>query len=245
MTYDLNLDAIDKSWLPLVLTALQQMEPTYLQQLQQNTTWLPGKQAIFNAFSLPLPEVNYILFGESPYPRPQSANGYAFWDNAVGSLWSESGLSKAVNRATSLRNFIKMLLIAENYLPAAQLSQQAISQLSKENLVSTGAELFGNLLNHGFLLLNASLVLSNQPVRYDAKAWYPFMRSILQQVYQHRPQVQLVLFGSIAHVIEQFLVDCPFSVFRCEHPYNISFIENPAVKAFFAPFGLLKADKAE
>jgi uracil-DNA glycosylase len=241
MTYDFNFAAIDKSWLPLVETALKEVDPAYLQQLQQNTTWLPGKQAIFNAFSLPLPEVKYILFGESPYPRPQSANGYAFWDNAVKELWSEAGLSKTVNRATSLRNFIKMLLAAGNYLPLAEISQHTISQLPKQGLVQTGADLFGNLLSHGFLLLNASLVLSNQPVRYDAKAWYPFMRSILKQVYQSHPHIQLVLFGSIASVIEQFLTDSPFAVFRCEHPYNISFIANSAVQAFFAPFELLKA----
>ena len=44
------------------------------------------------------------------------ANGYAFWDAAVNELWSDNGLSKAVNRATSLRNFIKMLLVTEGAL---------------------------------------------------------------------------------------------------------------------------------
>ena len=60
------------------------------------------------------PQVNYVLFGES-LPRRASANGYAFWDAAVKIMVS-FGNSKTVNRATSLLNILKMLLIAEGCL---------------------------------------------------------------------------------------------------------------------------------
>ena len=44
--------------------------------------------------------MRYVLFGESPYPRAQSANGYAFWDAAANSLWAEEGgLHQLLNRA--------------------------------------------------------------------------------------------------------------------------------------------------
>ncbi|MCD8542804.1 MAG: hypothetical protein LRY69_05290 [Gammaproteobacteria bacterium] len=92
--------------------ALGRMDEQYLEFLLSDTRWLPGMDKVFNAFMLPFEQVNYILLGESPYPRAASANGYAFWDQSVGEIWSTNGLSKSVNRATSLRNFIKMLLVA-------------------------------------------------------------------------------------------------------------------------------------
>jgi uracil-DNA glycosylase len=237
---DLNLNVIHASWLPLVTTALEQMDPAYLTHLRNSTDWLPGHATIFNAFSLPLPQTRYILFGESPYPRAESANGYAFWDNAVAQLWSDKGLSKPVNRATSLRNFMKMLLVADGHIPLTQLSQEAISNLPKQNLIKTAAELFGNMQNQGILLLNASLVLSPQPVQLDAKAWRPFMASLLRQVYQTKPDIQLILLGNIAKVIQHLLEEVPFKAFCAEHPYNISFIANESVQNFFGSFELLK-----
>ena len=102
---------------------------------------------IFNAFTQPLDNTRYILYGESPYPREASANGFAFWDAAVGEVWFAQGLSKSVNRATSLRNFFKMLLTAEP-VPAPQQRIQTLAQL------------FNNFHQQGFLLLNFNLSLS-------------------------------------------------------------------------------------
>lgn len=235
----LNFNHIHSSWLPLVKEALTKVEPDYLQQLTINTDWLPGPDMIFNAFSLPLTNTRYILFGESPYPRAASANGYAFWDNAVTDLWSSQGLSKTVNRATSLRNFIKMLLLTHDFLSENDLSQTAIKDLSKSNLVQSGNELFGNMQHHGILLLNASLVLSERPVKYDAKAWQPFMQSLLSQIHQIKPDIRLILLGKIAGVISALYPPLKTNSFIAEHPYNLSFIFNPEVQAFFKPFNLL------
>src|SRR5262249_28363736 len=140
---------------------------------------LPGPDNIFNAFSVPMDKVKYVLFGESPYPRPQSANGYAFWDAAVTNIWSITGLSKQVNRANSLRNLIKMLLVADGLLSKENLSQEAIAAINKQKLVTSGQELFNSLLNKGFLLLNASLVFRKGLVNEDAKAWQPFLYEVL------------------------------------------------------------------
>lgn len=153
-----NFSSIAPDWRPLIEEALAQMAPAYLTELAQNESWLPGPQNIFNAFSLPLAKTRYILFGESPYPRKQSANGYAFWDKAVTQLWSEQGLSKPVNRATSLRNFIKMLLITHGLLTPVNTSQAAISAVPKNGLVQTAADLFENMQKHGILLDRKSVV---------------------------------------------------------------------------------------
>lgn len=241
--YPFNFATVHPSWYACLEKALSTVDTNYLDHLAQNNHWLPGPANIFNSFSIPLDEVNYVLFGESPYPRAHSANGYAFWDESVTDIWSETGLSKPVNRATSLRNIIKMLLIAEGALDAEHVSQSDIAELNKQGFVKTNKELFKNLLQHGFLLLNASLVLQPTHVRKDAKAWQPFVKSVLEYLLTHRPQVCLILFGNIAKVIDK-LVDHHFKTLYVEHPYNHSFITNEKVLKFFKPLHLLRHNPA-
>lgn len=228
------------SWDKVLTTGLSKMNQSYLHSLANDTTWLPGKEKIFNAFSLPLSKVRYVLLGESPYPRKQSANGYAFWDAAVNNLWSSSGLSKEVNRATSLRNMIKMLLIAEGLLSPDNTTQEAISAIGKQNLIQTNNELFINLINHGFILLNATPVLSNDSPAKDARLWQPFLQDIMINIFTDQPQATLLLFGKIAQKIEKILPQLPDNSVIVEHPYNVSFITNPEVIRFFKPLHLLR-----
>lgn len=222
-------------WQPLIDKALKSMDELYLKKLIDDTQWLPGIGNLFAAFNLPLSKLSYLLLGESPYPRKQSANGYAFWDNAVDSLWSEQGLSKTVNRATSLRNIMKMLLIARGAL-STDTSQDAIAKLNKEGLVKTAPQLFEGMMNKGILLLNASLVYSEGEVPFHARHWRPFMQSLLEQLATIKPEVKLILLGKIAAVIppNQLLIGL-----LAEHPYNISFINNAEVIEFFKPLDLL------
>ena len=242
MNRTFNLQTADPSWHDCLHFALGQMDPDYLANLQENDDWLPGPDNIFRAFSQPLNKTNYILLGESPYPRKASANGYAFWDAAVGELWCGTGLNKTVNRATSLRNLIKMMLIADGQLQPGHTTQSDIAGANKMGLVSTASELFQNFLDHGFLLLNATPVLRISKVREDARAWQPFLREILSFVGLHRPDVTLVLFGRIAASLGH-LAD-GFNQFIAEHPYNLSFIANPDVLNFFRPLSLLRKTPA-
>lgn len=239
----LNLKPVDPSWEECLQRGLSKMPASYLEKLQQTNEWLPGPEKIFNTFSLPIDRVDYVLFGESPYPRRESANGYAFWDAGVTEIWSTTGLSKKANRATSLRNLLKMLLVAEGCLDKKQVDQEAISKINKQNLVQTNDQLFTNFLNKGFLLLNATLVLQSGPKHRDAKAWYPFMKELLLCLLEKRPKVKFILLGRIASQIEK-LIDPPhFERLNAEHPYNHSFINNPDVLAFFKPLHLLRKSK--
>lgn len=226
-------------WNDIISTALKTMDHEYMEQLLAHSDWLPGTAQMLASFNLPLSKVRYVLLGESPYPRSESANGYAFWDNAVTSLWSSSGLSKAVNRATSLRNWIKMLLVARGDLAPSDTGQQAITAVDKTELVGTAEEFFQGLMNKGILLLNASLVYSEGKVPYHARHWKKFMQSILEQLAREKPDTQLILFGKIAEQIPQNTL--PVGLVA-EHPYNISFINNPRVIDFFKPLDLLSHD---
>jgi len=238
-TCHFNFEAVDSSWLPCLKEALSKIDSNYLEKLCQTDHWLPGSEKIFNAFSLPVKQVNYVLFGESPYPRAKSANGFAFWDAAVKDIWSTTGLSKEVNRATSLRNIIKMLLVAEGLLQPDQTSQQHIAQLDKHLLVQTNQEFFNNFLRQGFLLLNATPVLQPNQVKKDALIWQPFIKHVLNYLLQKNPDITLILFGQIANTIDSLLDLSQVKKLYAEHPYNISFINNTKVIGFFRPLHLL------
>ena len=110
------LDRAHPSWRPVLergLQAIAAADPAYLAELAVDN-YLPTELRLFAAFQQPLDQVRYVLVGEGPYPRPESATGVCFMDGAVQGLWSAEqggGLSKPVNKATSLRNFMKMLQI--------------------------------------------------------------------------------------------------------------------------------------
>lgn len=239
-TSPFQLKNVHSSWHACIRQALSKMDANYINQLMHSTDWLPGPTNIFNAFSIPFDEVRYILIGESPYPRAQSANGYAFWDAAVNELWSPSGLSKTVNRATSMRNILKMLLLAEGLLSKNNLSQEAIAKIDKETLVKTNQAFFENLIQHGFLLLNASLVLQAHAPAKDAKVWQPFIHDVLNYIIEKKPTVTLILLGRIANTIDELIDHQEINRLYAEHPYNLSFITNKNVLEFFRPLHLLR-----
>lgn len=233
------------------LKAIHQADPAYLPTLAQDD-YLPTEGRLFAAFIQPMDAVRYVLIGEGPYPRAASATGVCFMDGAVGSLWSEKGLSKQVNRATSLRNFMKMLLVAEGALQAGQTSGDALAgiaaqaQADVEGSIQTLADLQDNLTAQGFLLLNASLVFRSHvaPVK-DAKGWKPFFETVLRALAEHgqaqdKSLPTLVLWGKIAEQLSGLPLVAQFPRAVAEHPYNLSFIEHSGMQQLFAPMQLLK-----
>lgn len=233
---------IHPEWHDIVTTALKLMDQEYLRDVQQSNNVIPSWEKTFNAFSMPKSQVKYILFGESPYPRIDSANGYAFWDNRVKKIWGSNGLSTEVNKATSLRNFIKMLLVAEKLLNPNDISQESINCLNKNNLIYSLDDLFYKLIDNGFLLLNSSLVLSSKSVSHDAKHWFPFLEEIIKDIISYNPHITLILFGKIANKIQSMKIG-NIRTLIAEHPYNISFIQNNAVLKFFSQFKLIKKNE--
>jgi uracil-DNA glycosylase len=69
------LELTDVSWQPIVrrgLAAVAAADPVYIEQLAQDV-YLPTQHRLFAAFAQPLDLVRYVLVGEGPYPREQSA----------------------------------------------------------------------------------------------------------------------------------------------------------------------------
>ena len=212
-------------WRGDIEAAWQALDPAYREELRHKGCFIPDPPRIFNAFkTLPKEAVRYILFGQDPYPRPESATGHAFIDGAVGRLFSPTGLSKAANRATSLRNFIKMALVADGRLDPADTSQAAIAALPKNDLIETIDELRLNFEKNGVLLLNTALVFEDKRAsRRHAKAWRPFVRTLLSRMDK---EVELILFGGIAREILDLPEAARFIHHTLEHPYNHTFVTN-------------------
>ena len=237
--------AVHADWQPILDESLLTLDPDYLESLLHDDGWLPGVDRLLAAFQRDRTGVKYLLIGESPYPRHDSANGIAFYDAAVGSLWSEQGLSKAVNRATSLRNIVKTALIAEGHLQkdsAGKITQDAIAGLDKSGLVVTLGELFDNLQQAGFLMLNATPVLHPQrKPALEARYWLRFLERLLQLIAQNSTQrITLLLWGRIAKLVETMPASQAYARLVCEHPYNISFIDNPDMLRLFAKLRILQ-----
>jgi uracil-DNA glycosylase len=245
------LDALalaDASWRPHLrkgLEAVAQASPTYLPALAADA-YLPTEHRLFAAFALPLQSVRYVLVGEGPYPRAESATGVCFMDGAVGSLWSGAGLSKPVNKATSLRNFMKMLLVADGRLAAGDTGGAALAPVAasarSDGSIQTLAQLQQNLTAQGFLLLNASLVFrSHVAPPVDARAWLPFLQVVLDALLGAQTPPTLVLWGKIAEQLRKLSGIERFPQVLSEHPYNLSFIEHQAMQDLFRPMRLLAA----
>lgn len=244
----------DPSWWPVLLQgllAVAQANPAYLPALAVDQ-YLPTQGRLFAAFSQPLDAVRYVLVGEGPYPRVESATGVCFMDGAVGELWSENGLAKPVNRATSLRNFMKMLLVAEDTLVAGNTSAEAMAGVALNArapgsmYIKTLPELQHNLHARGFLLLNAALVLRpHVKPAVDAKAWQPFLNTVLAALLEHaqradRAPATLVLWGKIAEQLQALPANADFPKALSLHPYNLGFIIHPVMQALFRPMHLLR-----
>ncbi len=241
------LTKVDASWRPCLeaaLDALAKADPAYLPALAASH-FLPTGARLFAAFALPLPAVRYVLVGEGPYPREESATGVCFMDGAVGSLWCENGLSKPVNRATSLRNFIKMLLVADGRLDPADTGAAALAPLAQQALgggaVQTLAQVQERMLARGFLLLNAALVFRPEVApAVDARAWQPFLQAVLAELAGQDQPPTLILWGKIAEQLKRLPETARLPQLQAEHPYNLSFIHNADMHGLFGPMQLLR-----
>lgn len=227
------------SWEQVLSEAYDSLETAYQRFLEEDKGYFPSKENYFNAFNtLPKEKVKYILFGQDPYPRKESAGGYAFIDTKVQNLFSDSGLSKEVNRATSLRNFIKMALVASHRLTADDTSQETIAKLDKTQMIDSIDELRRNFEKNGVLLLNTALIFTDKKsTKKHVKAWKPFVQTLLNAMEEDAPK--LILFGAHAKDLKkEFSLD-KFATIELEHPYNHTFISNPKAIKLFGPMHLL------
>jgi len=227
------------SWTTLLSKAYASLDHEYRGFLEEDKGYFPSKKSYLNAFkTLPKEKVKYILFGQDPYPRKESAGGYAFIDEKVQKLFSPTGLSKEVNRATSLRNFVKMALVARGDLKE-DLSQEAIAKVDKAPLINSIEALRLNFEKNGVLLLNTALIFTDKKSSTrHVKTWRPFMQTLLEQLQEDAPK--LILFGTHAKALKKQLRLEMFETIEVEHPYNHTFVHNKNALKLFGTMKLLE-----
>jgi len=237
----LELNGVPDAWKPLLLPALEVLEKPYREWLMSGEGYIPVRERLLAAFTTMEPhEVRYILFGQDPYPRAESAVGYAFIDGRVKEIFAPGGLSREVNRATSLRNFIKTALVADGKLQMGETSQAAIASLDKSGMIATMEELRMNFENAGVLLLNTALVFSaKEESKLHIRAWRGFISRLLEGMRSYGPS--LILFGGHAGKLEKVPEVSSMDIIALEHPYNQSFVLNGKAHGLFGPMKLMKA----
>ncbi len=228
------------SWNDILNQAFDALDKEYQEFLDKDSGYIPNKDNYLNAFkTLPLEDVKYILFGQDPYPRVESASGYAFIDSNAKTLFAPNGLSKEVNKATSLRNFIKMLLVSMGRLSSQDTSQQAIARIPKDDLINSIDELRINFEKNGVLLLNMALVFTDKKdSTKHIKEWRGFIEVLLSKL-QNR-DITLILFGNHAKDIQKRFDLSSFHIIHTPHPYNTSFITNKDAQNLFGSMKLLE-----
>ena len=229
-----------QSWESTLSKAYNSLSAEYREFLELNQGYFPSSSKYFNAFkTLPKDKVKYILFGQDPYPREQSAGGYAFIDESVEKLFSSKGLSKEVNKATSLRNFMKMALVARGSLTLNDTTQEAITKVDKSTLIDSIKELRLNFEKNGVLLLNTALIFEDKSSsKRHIKEWRPFMQTLLKELESETPT--LILFGTHAKELKKRLNLDKFETIEMQHPYNQTFISNKNTLKLFGEMKLLE-----
>ena len=236
----LELNGVGSAWHPILVPALETLEEHYRKFVLAGEGYIPTSDRLLAAFSTLRPEqVRYILFGQDPYPRSESAIGYAFIDGRVERIFSPTGLDSRINRATSLRNFVKMALVADGRLDSGDTSQQAIAALDKHDLIDSMDALRKNFERSGVLLLNTALLFtSKEDSKKHIKVWQGFVETLLRGMAVYAPT--LILFGTHAKAIEKLSATSEMTKIALEHPYNHTFVTNPNAHNFFGPMELFK-----
>ncbi|TWB86777.1 uracil-DNA glycosylase [Bradyrhizobium macuxiense] len=247
-------------WHPILKDALRSIDHSYLIALLEDRECLPRPMGrLLAAFgTVALEDTRFILMGESPYPRPLSALGIAFLDGAISDLWNSSGgLHKSVNRATSLRNIIKAILVAEGALDPDRTDKDALEGVyRREHHVRTLQQMFDNLYRKGILAANFTPVLRRVHMNgasllghsgskwkhrsIEAQYWLPFWQSIFATLVKRCDPPAIIACGRPAGVAGDLAQDMGLKVIKTEHPYNLSFITNPDILKFLRPLELLR-----
>ncbi|MCH0538625.1 uracil-DNA glycosylase [Streptomyces sp. MUM 203J] len=120
-----------------------------------------------------------VVFGQNPYPRPESATGIAMFDNTFHD-WKDSQFGRVV----SIRCIIKAAAMWKYGIPKKTPIADIRALLKKQDTVQP-PEWFQAMLTQGVLLLNAALTASTGEARGSdrhALFWRPVAEQIVEEI---------------------------------------------------------------
>ncbi|MFD0354443.1 ADP-ribosyltransferase domain-containing protein [Streptomyces sp. NPDC127110] len=117
-----------------------------------------------------------VVFGQNPYPRPESATGIAMFDNTFHD-WKDSQFGRVV----SIRCLIKAAAMWKHGIPK-KTPIAGIRALLDERDTVQPPEWFQAMLTQGVLLLNAALTASSDGTRGGADPHTAFWRPVAERI---------------------------------------------------------------
>jgi uracil DNA glycosylase len=168
-------------WRPILLPLLTaQPAASELLGPARSKAIVPVRELTFQALKPNAPDRwRVVVFGQSPYPRIESATGIAMFDNSFTD-WADAKFGKV----TSIRCIVKAAAMREHGVPK-QTSTAALRSLIAQHDVVPPGEWFQAMLAQGVLLLNASLTAStDDAVSTTAHAafWKPVVEAIVDAI---------------------------------------------------------------
>lgn len=174
-------DGGGEPWLPLLKPVIEaQPDAARFIGKGRGPEVVPVRELTFQALK-PHPPHRWkvVVFGQNPYPRPESATGIAMFDNTFND-WKDSQFGRVV----SIRCIIKAAAMWK-YGMAKKTPIADVRALLRERETVRPPEWFQAMLTQGVLLLNASLTASGDGAmgadRHTA-FWRPVAERIVEEI---------------------------------------------------------------
>ncbi|TDC40557.1 uracil-DNA glycosylase [Micromonospora sp. 15K316] len=141
---------------------------------------VPVRELTFQALKPNPPQKwKVVVFGQNPYPRPESATGIAMFDNTFHD-WADSQFGRVV----SIRCIIKAAAMWKYGIPK-KTPIADIRTLLREHDTVPPPEWFQAMLTQGVLLLNAALTASGDGAIATAghtAFWQPVVEKVVEEI---------------------------------------------------------------
>ncbi|MFJ1805225.1 MULTISPECIES: ADP-ribosyltransferase domain-containing protein [unclassified Streptomyces] len=168
-------------WLPLLKPVIEaQPDAAAFIGPGRGQDVVPVRELTFQALK-PNPPHKWkvVVFGQNPYPRPESATGIAMFDNTFHD-WKDSQFGRVV----SIRCIIKAAAMWKYGIPKKTPIADIRALLKKQDTVQP-PEWFQAMLTQGVLLLNAALTASSDGPRGadpHTAFWRPVAERIVEEI---------------------------------------------------------------
>ncbi|WP_309063001.1 ADP-ribosyltransferase domain-containing protein [Streptomyces sp.] len=168
-------------WLPLLRPVIEaQPDAAAFIGPDRSPEVVPVRELTFQALKPNAPHKwKVVIFGQNPYPRPESATGIAMFDNTFHD-WKDSQFGRVV----SIRCIIKAAAMWKYGIPKKTPIADIRALLKKQDTVQP-PEWFQAMLTQGVLLLNAALTASSDgAVGTDrhTRFWRPVAERIVEEI---------------------------------------------------------------
>ena len=168
-------------WLPLLRPVIEaQPDAAEFIGPGRSPEVVPARELTFQALKPNAPHKwKVVIFGQNPYPRPESATGIAMFDNTFHD-WKDSQFGRVV----SIRCIIKAAAMWKYGIPKKTPIADIRALLKKQDTVQP-PEWFQAMLTQGVLLLNAALTAnSDGAIGTDRHTgfWRPVAERIVEEI---------------------------------------------------------------